>query len=60
MFTPIDAETLVQELYETYGYSVPLEYAINYIDMNPYATVDDSLYWLQSDYTYTNEEYAQE
>lgn len=56
MFTPIDAETLIQELYETYGYSVPLDYAINYINMNPYATVDDFLYWLQGEDTYTDEE----
>lgn len=56
MFTPIDAETLVLELYETYGYSVPLEYAINYIDMNPYATVNDFLYWLQGGDTFNEDE----
>lgn len=56
MFTPIDAETLIQELYETYGHPVPLDYAINYINMTPYATVDDFLYWLQGEDTYTDEE----
>ena len=56
MFTPIDAETLIQELYETYGHPVPLDYAINYINMNPYVTVDDFLYWLQGEDTYTDEE----
>ena len=56
MFTPINAEALVQQLHETYGYSAPLDYAINYIEMNPYATVDDFLYWLQGCDTYTDNE----
>ena len=43
---PIDAEVLVEELYNTYGYSVSLDYAINYIEMNPYATADDFHDWL--------------
>mgnify|MGYP003294746496 FL=1 len=47
MFIPIDAEVLVEELYNTYGYSVSLDYAINYIEMNPYATVDDFHDWLE-------------
>ena len=47
MFTPVSHEVLLQELYEKYGYTVPLDYAINYIDMNEYATVDDFHYWLQ-------------
>ncbi len=46
MFIPIDAEVLVEELYDTYGYSVSLDYAINYIEMNPYATVVDFHDWL--------------
>ena len=47
MFIPIDAEVLVEELFNTYGYSVSLDYAINYIKMNPYATVDDFHDWLE-------------
>ena len=47
MFVPIDPEVLIEELYETYGYSVSLDYAINYIEMNPYATVDDFLDWYE-------------
>ncbi|MBR2881424.1 MAG: hypothetical protein IKB96_03565 [Prevotella sp.] len=43
---PIDAEVLVEELYNTYGYSVSLDYAINYIEMNPYAAVNDFHDWL--------------
>lgn len=46
MFVPIDPEVLIEELYETYDYSVSLDYAINYIEMNPYATVDDFHEWL--------------
>ena len=48
MFTPITPEELVAELYSRYGYSVPLDYAINYIDINEYATVDDFHLWLQT------------
>ena len=48
MFTPITPEELVAELYSRYGYSVPLDYAINYIDVNEYATVDDFHLWLQT------------
>lgn len=59
MFTSIDAETLVQELYETYGYSVPLDYAINYIDINPYATVNDFLHWLQGEDSYIDDKQAE-
>lgn len=47
MFVPIDPEVLIEELYETYGYSVSLDYAINYIEMNPYATVDDFRDWYE-------------
>ena len=48
MFIPIIPETLLQDLYNSYGYSVSLDYAINYIDINPYATVHDFHYWLQT------------
>lgn len=48
MFVPIDAENLVQELWEVYGCSVSLDYAINYLDINPYATVDSFFDWLRS------------
>jgi hypothetical protein len=48
MFTPITPEELVAELYSRYGYSVPLDYAINYIDINEYATVEDFHLWLQT------------
>ena len=48
MFTPITPEELVAERYSRYGYSVPLDYAINYIDINEYATVDDFHLWLQT------------
>lgn len=48
MFTPITPEELVAELYARYGYTVPLDYAINYIDINEYATVDDFHLWLQT------------
>jgi len=54
MFIPIDAEVLVEELFNTYGYSVSLDYAINYIKMNPYATVDDSHDWLERIIQYEN------
>lgn len=46
MFVPVDAEVLIEELYNTYGYSVSLDDAINYIKTNPYATVDDFHDWL--------------
>lgn len=48
MFEPISPEALMEELYAVYGYTVTLDYAINYIEMNEYATVDDFHYWLQS------------
>ena len=48
MFEPISPEALVAELNAVYGYTVSLDYAINYIEMNGYATVDDFHYWLQS------------
>ena len=48
MFGPINPEALVQELYDKYGILTSLDYAINYIDINPYTTVDDFYYWLQS------------
>lgn len=48
MFVPVAPELLVEELYACYGYTVPLDYAINYIEMNEYATVNDFHYWLQS------------
>lgn len=48
MFVPITPEVLIDELYSYYGYTVSLDYAINYIEMNEYATVDDFLYWLQT------------
>lgn len=47
MFTPIIPEVLTQQLYEIYGIDIPLDYAINYIEMNPYATVDDFRDWLE-------------
>ena len=46
MFVPIIPEALVQELYEVYGVAVSLDYAINYIEMNEYATVNDFYDWL--------------
>lgn len=46
MFVPIIPEALVQELYEVYGVVVSLDYAINYVEMNEYATVDDFYDWL--------------
>ena len=48
MFVSVSPEALVQELYEVYGYTVSLDYAINYIDINPYATVDDFYSWLDT------------
>ena len=48
MFVPVAPEALVEELYLHYGYTVTLDYAMNYIEMNEYATVDDFHYWLQS------------
>ena len=48
MFLPINPEVLLQELYDKYGMLASLDYAINYIDINPYATVDDFFYWLRS------------
>ena len=48
MFVPISPEALIAELSVVYGYTVPLDYAINYVEMNSYATVDDFHYWLQS------------
>ncbi|MBO7289857.1 MAG: hypothetical protein J6U62_00165 [Bacteroidaceae bacterium] len=48
MFVPITPEELTAELYACYGYTVPLDYAINFVEMNGYATVDDFHYWLQS------------
>lgn len=48
MFVPVSPEALVEQLYASYGYTVPLDYAINYIEMNEYATADDFHYWLQS------------
>ena len=48
MFVPISPEALIAELCAVYGYTVPLDYAINYVEMNSYATVDDFHYWLQS------------
>ncbi len=48
MLEPISPEALIAELYTVYGYTVTLDYAINYIEMNEYATVDDFHYWLQS------------
>ena len=48
MFVSVSPEAIVQELYSIYGYSVSLDYALNYIEMNPYATVDDFHYWLQT------------
>lgn len=48
MFVPVAPEELVAELYACYGYTVRLDYAINYIDMNEYATVDDFHQWLQA------------
>ena len=47
MFVPISPEVLVEELYACYGYAVSLDYAINYIEMNPYATVDDFHDWYE-------------
>lgn len=47
MHTPISPEALIEELYAVYGYTVPLDYAMNYIEMNEYATVDDFHCWLQ-------------
>lgn len=47
MFVPVSLEALLEELYLCYGYTVPLCYAINYIEMNEYATVDDFHLWLQ-------------
>jgi hypothetical protein len=47
MHTPISPEALIEELYTTYGYTVSLDYAMNYIEMNEYATVDDFHNWLQ-------------
>lgn len=46
MLVSINPEALIEELYETYGYSVSLDYAINYIEMNPYAMVNDFYDWL--------------
>ena len=48
MYPPVNPELLVEELYAKYGCAVTLDYAINYIDMNEDATVDDFYYWLQS------------
>lgn len=48
MYTSITPEELISELYANYGYTVPLDYAINYIGMNEYATVDDFYLWLQT------------
>lgn len=48
MFVPISPELLVEELYMKYGCTVSLDYAINYVEMNEYATVDDFYYWLHS------------
>lgn len=48
MFVPIAPEVLIEELYANYGYTVSLDYAINYIEMNEYATVDDFHLWLQT------------
>lgn len=48
MFVPITPEELIADLAACYGYTVPLDYAMNYIGMNEYATVDDFHYWLQS------------
>ena len=48
MLEPISPEALMADLYAVYGYTVTLDYAINYIGMNEYATVDDFHYWLQS------------
>lgn len=48
MFVPINPEVLLQELYDKYGMLASLDYAINYIDINSYATVDDFFYWLRS------------
>ena len=47
MHAPISPEALIEELYTTYGYTVSLDYAMNYIEMNEYATVDDFHNWLQ-------------
>lgn len=48
MFVPITPEELIADLAACYGYTVPLDYAMNYIEMNGYATVDDFHLWLQS------------
>lgn len=48
MFVPITPEELIADLVACYGYTVPLDYAMNYIEMNEYATVDDFNLWLQS------------
>lgn len=48
MFVPITPEELIADLAACYGYTVPLDYAMNYIEMNGYATVDDFNLWLQS------------
>lgn len=48
MFESISPEALIEELNAVYGYTVSLDYAINYIEMNGYATVNDFHDWLQS------------
>jgi hypothetical protein len=47
MHTSISPEALAEELYAVYGYTVSPDYAMNYIEMNEYATVDDFHCWLQ-------------
>ena len=37
-------EALIEGPYAVYGYTIPLDYAMNYIEMNEYATVDDFHY----------------
>lgn len=48
MFVSITPEELTAELHACYGYTVSLNYAMNYIGMNEYATADDFHLWLQS------------
>ncbi len=48
MFVPINPEVFLQELYDKYGMLASLDYAINYIDINPMQLLMIFFYWLRS------------